>query len=267
MKMPGAVWIGPTPNEDPGGMTAHLGLVLHIQQGNEQGTEAWFQEQASQASSHFLNPKTGSLRQLVDTADKAWAEANGNPGWISVENEGYSGDSLTASQVDNAAHLFAWLSTSYGIPLRTTSDVTVRGLGYHAMGGKAWGNHPDCPGTPIINQRAAIVARAAAIAGAPPVKAEAAVSLTNVIAAAKHDPDAAQGVALHKSDVMPVELALVSEGLLAAEWADGSYGTKTITAYAALQRRDGYSGKDADGIPGVTTLTALGKKHGFTVNP
>lgn len=57
----------------------------------------------------------------------------------------------------------------------------------------------------------------------------------------------------------------VTAGLLSAKWADGSYGTKTIAAYAAWQRHCGYTGRDADGIPGHTTLTALAKQAGFIV--
>ncbi|MFD4245823.1 peptidoglycan-binding domain-containing protein [Streptomyces sp. NPDC058525] len=91
------------------------------------------------------------------------------------------------------------------------------------------------------------------------------VSLSRVIAAARTDPAAPQGSAVHRSDVLPVERALVAEGLLAAPWADGSFGTRTVTAYAAWQRRCGFSGPDADGIPGRSTLQRLGAAHGFTV--
>ncbi|MEK8170586.1 peptidoglycan-binding protein [Streptomyces sp. M19] len=62
-----------------------------------------------------------------------------------------------------------------------------------------------------------------------------------------------------------MEKALVAEGLLAKSLADGHFGTATVDAYAAWQRRCGYSGKSADGIPGKTTLTKLGSAHGFKV--
>ncbi|MFD9205963.1 CHAP domain-containing protein [Streptomyces sioyaensis] len=91
------------------------------------------------------------------------------------------------------------------------------------------------------------------------------VDLSNVVTAAKADPAAPQGHTTHKADVLIVEKALVAEGLLDAKWADGSFGTKTKGAYAALQERYGYSGNDADGIPGKTSLTRLGNAHGFTV--
>ena len=91
------------------------------------------------------------------------------------------------------------------------------------------------------------------------------VSLAHLVYAAKHDPAAAQGHTSYKTEVLLVEKALHAEGLLGSQWVDGSYGSKTLTAYAALQRRYGYSGSDADGIPGKTSLTRLGDKHGFQV--
>ncbi len=91
------------------------------------------------------------------------------------------------------------------------------------------------------------------------------VSLARVIAAAKADPPAPQGHTTHKTEVLRVERALAAEGLLAQQWVDGSFGTKTVTAYSAWQRRCGYTGADADGIPGRNSLTALGGRHGFSV--
>lgn len=91
------------------------------------------------------------------------------------------------------------------------------------------------------------------------------VSVAHIIAAAKADPPAAQGHTTHKTEVLCVERVLVAEGLLAEQWADGSFGTKTVSAYAAWQKRCGYTGNDADGIPGSDSLIALGKRHGFTV--
>ena len=87
------------------------------------------------------------------------------------------------------------------------------------------------------------------------------VDLSNVIAAAKRDPGLAQGKTTHTADVQRVEAALVAEKLLDKKWADGSFGTKTIAAYAAWQRQLGYRGSDADGIPGKTSLTRLGSKR------
>ncbi|WP_435643886.1 GH25 family lysozyme [Streptomyces sp. H49] len=112
--------------------------------------------------------------------------------------------------------------------------------------------------------KAAMAAWANPTAPKPPAS-KPRVSLAHVVAAAKKDPAAAQGHATYKAEVLLVEKALQAEKLLASEWVDGSFGTETLKAYAALQRKLGYTGKDADGIPGKASLTRLGDKHGFTV--
>lgn len=49
---------------------------------------------------------------------------------------------------------------------------------------------------------------------------------------------------------------------------DGSLGTMFRAGYAVYQRSLGYKGMDADGIPGMTSLTKLGQRTGrFTVIP
>lgn len=138
---------------------------------------------------------------------------------------------------------------------RTRRDAYVYGYGYPrfaegivsadpAYGGKSSGSSPT-----------------------PQPPAQPVVSVANVINAAQTDPDAAQGHTSHPTDVKPVEAALAAEGLLDKAYAfDGSFGSLTVTAYAAWQRRCGYSGADANGIPGRTSLTKLGAKHGFKVS-
>ncbi|EST22762.1 LysM peptidoglycan-binding domain-containing protein [Streptomyces niveus] len=90
------------------------------------------------------------------------------------------------------------------------------------------------------------------------------VSLAKTIKAFKADPPKS-GTPVSYAAIEYIEDALVSEGLLAAGYADGHAGSATGSAYALYQKRLGYSGADADGIPGKTTLTRLGKAHGFTV--
>ncbi|MFC5909932.1 hypothetical protein [Streptacidiphilus monticola] len=92
------------------------------------------------------------------------------------------------------------------------------------------------------------------------------VSLAHLVAAARTDPGAAQGHTTFPADVRPVEAALRAEGLLAPAYAgDGSFGSRTLTAYAAWQHRCGFAGSDADGIPGRSSLRLLAAKHGFGV--
>jgi hypothetical protein len=67
-----------------------------------------------------------------------------------------------------------------------------------------------------------------------------------------------------KDSVLAVERALQARNLLDAKWVDGYFGTTTISAYAAFQRSLGYSGLAANGLPGATSLAALGQGR-FTV--
>ncbi|MFM9637591.1 LysM peptidoglycan-binding domain-containing protein [Streptomyces turgidiscabies] len=90
------------------------------------------------------------------------------------------------------------------------------------------------------------------------------VSLARLVKAFKADPPKA-GTPVSYAGVEVVEDALVSEGLLAKRYADGHAGSATGGAYALYQQRLGYSGGDADGIPGATSLGRLAKKYGFTV--
>lgn len=92
------------------------------------------------------------------------------------------------------------------------------------------------------------------------------VDLSRLIQAAKTDPGARQGHQTYMAGVNLVEAALVKEGLLGKKYAgDGSFGSTTISAYAAWQKRCGYTGNAADGIPGRSSLERLSKRHGFNV--
>jgi murein DD-endopeptidase MepM/ murein hydrolase activator NlpD len=65
-------------------------------------------------------------------------------------------------------------------------------------------------------------------------------------------------------DVKLVQSALVD--IVGATFTpNGKFGPQTVEAYKKWQRSLGYKGTAADGKPGRTSLTALGKKYGFTV--
>lgn len=70
-----------------------------------------------------------------------------------------------------------------------------------------------------------------------------------------------------RASVLRVERALRDLGLLAATYVDGHFGTKTIEAYAAYQRSLGYTGIDASGLPGPTSLRLLGDQRYTVVRP
>lgn len=93
------------------------------------------------------------------------------------------------------------------------------------------------------------------------------VDLSDVVKAAKLDPARPDGATTPgaKPDVEIVEAALFYEGLLGYGYVDGSFGTKTISAYGSWQRKLGYTGADADGVPGLASLRKLGNRWGFSV--
>lgn len=100
--------------------------------------------------------------------------------------------------------------------------------------------------------------------GAPPASKRPVVHVSNLVVAAMSNPIGPQGSAARPKDTRVVEAALVAEGLLSPRWArDGSFGSTTVTAYAQWQRRLGFTGDDANGVPGLETLQRLGRRNGF----
>ncbi|MPZ85795.1 MAG: peptidoglycan-binding protein [Actinophytocola sp.] len=112
-----------------------------------------------------------------------------------------------------------------------------------------------------------ITSAGAAPAVASPAVALAAANMEAVVKAAQIDPrrpDTALTPGARDS-VLLVEQALDAKNLLATTYVDGHFGTKTVEAYAAYQRSLGYTGLDASGLPGRTSLTTLGEGR-YTVS-
>lgn len=91
------------------------------------------------------------------------------------------------------------------------------------------------------------------------------VNLKRVIAAAKRDPALFFNRKTYPRDVLVLQRALYQEGLLVRKFVNGSYNKKTVIAYSEWQKRLGYTGSDADGIPGLRSLKTLGSKYNFIV--
>ena len=113
----------------------------------------------------------------------------------------------------------------------------------------------------VLSSGAAVAAGAAL--GEPALAALPVVDMEMVLLAAQVDPPKPNtgltpGASAH---VLEVERALNARGFLASGPVDGHFGTSTVSAYAAWQRSLGYTGIDANGIPGPTSLTALGQNR------
>jgi hypothetical protein len=162
LRMPGVPYLGP-PDTNWGGSIIRppAGMVVHIAEGSYQGTIAWQQNPNADVSSYFVTSRAGDIAQMLDLDLMAWTQAAGNPNWIGVENEGFHTDAFTDAQINANARIFAWLRSVWpATPAQVTNSVNVGGLGWHGMGGVAWGNHPDCPGTPNVALLPTILARA-----------------------------------------------------------------------------------------------------------
>jgi hypothetical protein len=98
----------------------------------------------------------------------------------------------------------------------------------------------------------------------PPIQLPPTLVLSQVITAVALDssPSSPTGTVHYaggRDAAMTLERALVDVGLNPGP-VDGSLGTSFTSAYAAWQRRLGYTGAAADGVPGYTSLTKLGQQ-------
>ena len=110
---------------------------------------------------------------------------------------------------------------------------------------------------------AALVIVAGQLSGGTAVAALPVANMEAIVKAAQIDPRRADTALTPgaRDSVLLVERALNARGLLASQYIDGHFGTRTIDAYAAYQRSLGYSGLGATGLPGATSLQRLGENR------
>lgn len=145
--------------------------------------------------------------------------------------------------------------TTGSAPVSSSSDL-----------GRAVGRAAASRRSFLVGSLALGAAAAATALGSTPAMALPSVNMEAVLKAAQIDPRRADDTLTPGAQASAelVEQALADEGFLDAQWVDGYFGTKTISAYAAYQKSLGYSGLDASGLPGATSLTKLGTNR-FTV--
>jgi hypothetical protein len=224
--------------------------------------------------SHFGLSFDGGLFQFIGTQTRADANASANrrsdgTGAVSVETASnlQHTDPWTDEQIESLIGLGAWLHRVHDFPLRICRSWTDPGYGYHrlfpewSLGGTA------CPGDARVSQfKSEVFPGIVSAAGGtpPPPSTLPEISLRLLVAAAKSNPPMS-GNPVTYAPVRQVENSLVGEGLLALNLADGHFGSATVAAYKGWQKRLGYTGSDADGIPGRDSLTRMGAVHGFKV--
>lgn len=152
------------------GAKPRLGVILHVNdsQGDSLTSVSgdtlynWIASNPSrpnnQMSCTWQVSQTGGIEQYIDTDNGPWTQSDGNDTYLSIETEGRPADAMTVAQLQACARIMMWVHTEHGIPLVLAEQPGQPGLGWHGMGGDAWGGHPNCPGAPRKSQRAAILA-------------------------------------------------------------------------------------------------------------
>jgi len=109
-----------SPNKSARGGIKPQYIVIHCQEGSQDGSIAWFKNPKSQVSAHYLISKKGDIVCMVKTEDKAWHAMNFNPMSIGLELEGKDCTKAawtTEIQLEKVAELTAALMKKYVIPL------------------------------------------------------------------------------------------------------------------------------------------------------
>lgn len=181
------------------------------------------------------------------------------------------------------AKFLVWAHTTFGVPLSGPAEWPAYPSSYGAtkarMSGSEWlafkgicghlhapeNDHGDPGALPFTKLLMFAAALSTKVEPGKPAE-KPVVDLSRVVEAALKNPKQS-GTPVTYAGVETVEDALVAEKLLLKKYADGHFGSYTVTAYAKWQKKCGYSGTDANGIPGLHSLTLLGDAHGFEVKP
>ncbi len=169
--MTGAKWT-PT-NAFTSASDPKIGAVVHVSAGSAESAIATFQNTANKVSAHFVvsgagDPYSdGTIFQMVDTADDAWAQEAGNyapTAYIAIEFSGLPTAPMTTGQVLSGAAIVAWASKVHGFPLVGVVPHGMPGVTSHSnpdgTPDPAWGDHV-CPGSIRLAQIPEIIYLAA----------------------------------------------------------------------------------------------------------
>jgi hypothetical protein len=194
--------------------------------------------------------------------DQANADGNDCLYGLEIENLGTADDPYPDAQYRQAVLWAAALCRAHG-----WSEKSVAGHKEVQPGKIDPSFDMDDFRADVKKQLAATAGKSAPAKPAPGKASKPRVDLSRLVTAAKTDPGAKQGHVSYMAGTNLTEAALVKLGYLARTYAgDGSFGSTTVAAYAKWQRHLGYSGSEADGIPGKISLGKLGEKTGlFTV--
>ena len=157
-------------------------VIIHFQQGNQQGTISWFKSSVSQVSSHYAISKLGIIDQFVDEVDTAYhsgrvsnaiwgglkknligSPINPNYYTVGIELEGFRGDTATEPQMKALIGLVKEISNRWGFYPKRANIVSHHEIAADKQNTSAicdevvrWVNIPDPPKP--IDKKAELVA-------------------------------------------------------------------------------------------------------------
>jgi len=119
-------------------------IVLHDTEGSYSGAVAWFAQQRSKVSAHFVVREDGAeATQMVDLADKAWHACAFNSRSVGVEMAGIAAKGFGAPEWASVAEIVAYLLHHLQIPCKWARRGVGPGFTSHYDLGRAGGGHRD----------------------------------------------------------------------------------------------------------------------------
>lgn len=207
-------------------------------------TGEYWRQTGINVESHFGLGYDGDLGQFVDTEVRADANVSANNHAISVETaSNLAGtDKWTPQQVTVLVALMVWAHKTHGIPARICRTETDPGFGIHKMFAGWSGGGTDCPGPARTTQFYDEIFPKFLTALNPP------------------KPTIRVSDVQYGDDNRSVEItqdALIAKGFSIPAGSTGYFGDQTKAAYKKWQLSLGFTGSDADGAPGKTSLQKL----------
>ncbi|GAA2428944.1 peptidoglycan recognition protein family protein [Streptomyces macrosporus] len=248
----GATWL-PIPENTTQTRITPTQLILHSAAApwSPQRLRDFWNENGVVTESHFGVGYDGAVGQFMDTNVRADANASANNRAISVESaaDTRNSDPWTPDQIDTLVEIMVWAHRTHGIPARICRSDTDPGFGIHRMFRKWSVDGTECPGDARAKQFTdTVFPRFLEALGNTPTPARPTVKLENL------------RYGKTNGDVADLQRALIEHGEKIPAGATGHYGDQTKAAVASFQRKQGWTGSDADGIPGVETCKRLDLK-------
>lgn len=209
--------------------------------------------------SHFGLAYDGDLGQFIGTQTRADANYSANNHAISIETASNleHTDPWTTEQLYKLIDVGVWLNRTHGIPAVEPDAWDKPGMGFHSMFPEWSGGGTECPGDARRAQWRDTVL--------PEIQRHLAKPAPSPVPSAKPTPIYAPFPGngffrIGKTDPLITEIGkrLVAEGC--SRYTVGpspTWGPADIKSYAAWQRKLGYSGSAADGIPGPSSWAKL----------